>query len=69
MFQIDGDRHAACDGITRRRVLEAAGAGLFGLSLPRLLLAEDQVAGFAIAASTIGDLHQSVRRSQPARDL
>ena len=31
---------AACDGITRRTLLEAAGAGLLGLSLPGLLAAE-----------------------------
>src|SRR5271157_5361917 len=40
MFRIDGHASAACDGITRRKLLEAAGAGLFGLSLPRLLAAE-----------------------------
>jgi hypothetical protein len=40
MFRIDGPPRSACDGITRRKVLEAAGAGLFGLSLPQLLAAE-----------------------------
>jgi Protein of unknown function (DUF1501) len=40
MFRIDGLGRVACDGITRRRLLEAAGAGLFGLTLPRLLEAE-----------------------------
>ena len=39
MLQIDGRPHASCDGVSRRRILEAAGAGLFGLSLPRLLAA------------------------------
>ena len=39
MFRIDGPRRAACDGITRRKLLEAAGAGLFGLTLPRMLAA------------------------------
>jgi uncharacterized protein (DUF1501 family) len=40
MFRIDGPPRSTCDGITRRKVLEAAGAGLFGLSLPRLLAVE-----------------------------
>jgi hypothetical protein len=40
MLRIDGRRRAACDGITRRTLLEAAGAGLLGLSLPELLAAE-----------------------------
>ena len=40
MIQLDGPPRAACDGITRRRLLEAAGAGLLGLSLPRVLAAE-----------------------------
>ncbi len=41
MFQIQGRPHAACDGLTRRTLLEAAGAGLLGLTLPRLLAAEE----------------------------
>ena len=41
---IDGKTHAACDGVSRRRILEAAGAGLFGLSLPKLLAAEEKTA-------------------------
>jgi hypothetical protein len=40
MLRIDGRPRAACDGWSRRTLLEAAGAGLFGLSLPRLLEAE-----------------------------
>lgn len=40
MLQINGRRRAACDGITRRTLLEAAGAGLLGLSLPEVLRAE-----------------------------
>src|SRR4051794_35961609 len=40
MLRIDGPPRSACDGVTRRKVLEAAGAGLFGLSLPRMLAAE-----------------------------
>ncbi len=40
MLHLNGSPHAACDGLTRRRILEAGGAGLLGLSLPRLLQAE-----------------------------
>jgi hypothetical protein len=40
MLRIDGRRRAACDGITRRTLLEAAGAGLLGLNLPDVLAAE-----------------------------
>ncbi|WP_435011595.1 DUF1501 domain-containing protein [Tundrisphaera lichenicola] len=40
MLRIDGRRRTACDGITRRTLLEAAGTGLLGLSLPALLGAE-----------------------------
>ncbi|WP_254510651.1 DUF1501 domain-containing protein [Anatilimnocola floriformis] len=35
----------SCDHITRRTVLQAAGAGLFGLTLPRLLAAEQLSSG------------------------
>lgn len=49
MFRIDGLRRAACDGITRRKLLEAASAGLFGLTLPRMLAAESLKAGSASA--------------------
>ena len=41
MLRIEGRRRASCDGITRRTLLEAAGAGLLGLSLPGVLAAED----------------------------
>ncbi len=40
MFRIEGHPRQACDGISRRTLLEAAGAGLFGLSLPGLLADE-----------------------------
>jgi hypothetical protein len=49
MLRIDGYPRAACDGITRRRLIEAAGAGLFGLSLPRLLAAQSASKGNTIA--------------------
>ncbi|MBI3824167.1 MAG: DUF1501 domain-containing protein [Planctomycetes bacterium] len=40
MLSILGRPRTVCDGLTRREVLQAAGAGLMGLSLPRLLQAE-----------------------------
>lgn len=40
MLTILGNPHAACDGASRRQILQAAGAGLLGLSLPKLLAAE-----------------------------
>ena len=44
MLSILGRPRSACDGITRRQLLQAAGAGLLGLSLPRLLRAQDTAA-------------------------
>ena len=40
MFRILGHATRACDGVTRREVLQAAGAGMLGMSLPTLLAAE-----------------------------
>ncbi len=40
MLSILGRPHRVCDGISRRQLLRAAGAGLFGMTLPRLLRAE-----------------------------
>lgn len=40
MLRIDGPPRSSCDGLTRRTLLEAAGAGLFGMSVPNLLAAE-----------------------------
>jgi hypothetical protein len=45
MLRIDGRPRAACDGVTRRTLLEAAGAGLFGMTLPGLLAAEGRADG------------------------
>ena len=41
MLSIFGHAHSACDGVSRRQVLQAAGAGLLGLSLPRVLAARE----------------------------
>jgi hypothetical protein len=40
MLTVLGRAQTTCEGLTRRRLLEAGGAGLFGLSLPKLLAAE-----------------------------
>lgn len=40
MLRIDGRPRVGCDGLSRRTLLQAAGAGLFGLTLPRVLGAE-----------------------------
>jgi len=40
MLSIVGGPYAACDRVSRRNILQAGGAGLLGLSLPRLLEAE-----------------------------
>lgn len=40
MLTIQGRPRTTCDGTTRRQLLQAAGAGLLGLNLPRLLAAE-----------------------------
>ncbi len=44
MLTIYGSPRRTCDGISRRRLLQAGGAGLLGLSLPKLLAAEAQSA-------------------------
>src|SRR5213080_3077550 len=40
MLTILGNPRRTCDGLTRREVLRAGGAGLFGLTLPGLWAAE-----------------------------
>lgn len=40
MLSILGSPRKTCDGLSRRQILQAGGAGLFGLSLPQLLAAE-----------------------------
>jgi len=37
-----GGRQKTCEGIGRRQLLQAGGAGLFGLNLPQVLAAEEQ---------------------------
>ena len=40
MLNIPGRPQRVCSGWTRRQILQAGGAGLLGLSLPKLLAAE-----------------------------
>ncbi len=46
MLTINGRPKRVCSGYTRREMLQVAGAGLFGLSLPQLLQAEESQAAF-----------------------
>ncbi|MBI1902488.1 MAG: DUF1501 domain-containing protein [Planctomycetia bacterium] len=42
MLSLLGHPRSACDGVSRRELLRAGGAGLLGLSLPKLLAAEEK---------------------------
>ena len=42
MLTIHSKARRTCDGFSRRELIQAGGAGLFGLSLPKLLAAESQ---------------------------
>lgn len=53
MLHLNGTSHAACDGVSRRRILEAGGAGLFGLSVPTLFAAESLAIGGAPRAKAV----------------
>ncbi|HXY35658.1 MAG TPA: DUF1501 domain-containing protein [Planctomycetaceae bacterium] len=62
MLRIQGNRKRLCDGITRRDLLHVGGAGLFGLTLPRLLEAQS---GLRKANSLLrGDLAASFGRAK-----
>ena len=45
MFEILGTPTSTCDGVSRRNLLRAGGAGLFGLNLPQVLHAESVAGG------------------------
>ncbi len=53
MLTIYGDSRSACDGVRRRQILQAGGAGLFGLTLPQLLAAESHSKGAAPKAKSV----------------
>lgn len=42
MLSIWGNSSRSCRGVSRRAMLQASGAGLFGLTLPKLMVAEEQ---------------------------
>ena len=50
MLQILGRTASICGGVSRRQQLQAGGAGLLGLSLPKLLQAEEALLGQKTAA-------------------
>src|SRR5687768_7776136 len=41
MFTVHSGYHQVCSGVSRRKLLQVGGAGLFGLTLPKLLAAEE----------------------------
>src|SRR5687767_8215037 len=49
MLNILGNSQRTCGGWSRRSVLQAGGMGLFGLSLPKLLAAEEAQQGTRLA--------------------
>jgi hypothetical protein len=54
ILSIHGRPHSVCEGVSRRELLQAAGAGLFGMTLPDLLHAESTApSGKARARSVI----------------
>lgn len=53
MLTILGHPRKVCDGLTRREILRAAGTGLLGVNLPKVLAAEEQGAGRGKAKSVI----------------
>lgn len=53
MLTINGPTRRTCDGLTRRTLLQAGGAGLLGLSLPQLLAAESQSSGIQPKAKSV----------------
>lgn len=53
MLTINGTSRQTCEGWGRREVIQAGGMGLFGLSLPKILAAEDAVADFVPRAKSV----------------
>ncbi len=53
MLTILGNRREVCDGATRRQLLQAGGAGLLGLSLPKLLRAEAEQSSVPARAKSV----------------
>lgn len=53
MLTIFGRSHRFCDGLNRREILRAGGAGMLGLSLPQLLQAETEATPLASKAKAV----------------
>lgn len=53
MLTIQSRARRTCDGVSRRQLLQAGGAGLFGLSLPMLLAAESQLSELKPKAKSV----------------
>lgn len=53
MLTILGTQRRTCEGLGRRQLLQAAGAGLFGLSVPRLLAAESHTSDLIPRAKSV----------------
>ena len=53
MLTINGPTRRTCDGVSRRTLLQAGGAGLLGLSLPELLAAESQSTQVSAKAKSV----------------
>ena len=53
MLQILGKSQSVCGGVSRRELLQAGGAGLFGLTLPQLLRAEESSSATAPRAKSV----------------
>lgn len=53
MLTIQGKPQTTCDGWTRREILQAAGAGLLGVNLPKVLAAEQQQPGRTGTAKSV----------------
>ena len=53
MLEILGGTQSVCDGVSRRRLLQAGGAGLFGMSLPKLIQAEEAFPGTKPGAKSV----------------
>ncbi len=53
MLTLSGLPVTACDGVRRRQILQAGGAGLFGMSVPQLLAAETVPSGIPAKAKSV----------------
>ncbi|MCA9118232.1 MAG: DUF1501 domain-containing protein [Planctomycetaceae bacterium] len=47
MLTVNSHPRQVCSGLSRRELIQAGGAGLFGLTVPQLLAAEQQSTGYA----------------------